>query len=67
MTSLGPRKLSAESLLKDMKDTEKLAPKRVKTDDSDKSDTASEETDDRLQRMANAMRTVIEVRRGTYF
>ena len=62
MSELGSRKLNAAAL--DGEDT--TMTKRSKVDDSDSStaDTSSEglEEGDRLQRMSNAIRTIIEVR-----
>jgi hypothetical protein len=62
MSELGIRKLDQISLAKNdlaSKDLVVLS-KRVKG--SDESDTSSEEPDDRLQRMSQAIKTVIEVR-----
>ena len=62
MSELGSRKLDAAAL----DDKEMTVIKRNKVDDSDSStaDTSSEgqEEGDRLQRMSNAIRTIIEVR-----
>ena len=62
MSELGTRKLNAAAL----DGEEANLTKRNKVDDSDSStaDTSSEgqEEGDRLQRMSNAIRTIIEVR-----
>ena len=67
MSALGIRKhVSGDSLETEIKLKEV---KRVKNDDSDKSDTASDlgQDGDKLQRMSQAIRTVIEVRKTNQF
>lgn len=56
MSALGTRKFDSIDDLED-----KLLSKRSKTEDST-SDELSEASDDRLQRMTNAFRTIIEVK-----
>lgn len=61
MSELGARKFNAAAL----NDKEIVQPKRIKSDDSDSlnADTSSEEQEEctKLERMSNAIRTIIEV------
>ena len=59
MSELGIRKLDKAALANKDQIEKELVSKRLKTIDD--SDTSSEGPDDRLQKMAQAMRTVIEV------